>query len=32
MLNDRWTELADVKDELAERDWFMEQAETLQSK
>jgi methylthioribulose-1-phosphate dehydratase len=23
MLNERWNELADVKDELAERDWFM---------
>ncbi|MEH7354977.1 methylthioribulose 1-phosphate dehydratase [Neobacillus drentensis] len=23
MLTERWTELADVKDELAERDWFM---------
>jgi methylthioribulose-1-phosphate dehydratase len=23
MLKERWTELADVKDELAERDWFM---------
>jgi methylthioribulose-1-phosphate dehydratase len=23
MLNEKWTQLADVKDELAERDWFM---------
>src|SRR3954452_11273338 len=23
MLKERWTELADVKDELSERDWFM---------